>query len=167
MAVVGYITSIAFPATLAATPNLLLGASTPAEELSKYDFDDTTDEYLDFRGSLHGYGGGGITILLRYTAAAASGKVVWRAAFRRVDDDAEDLDTTAHTYAYNTVNPTVASAIGEVDYTSITFTDGADMDSLADGEEFVLRIGREATDTTNDTLSGDASLFNDPIVTET
>ena len=157
-ALVGAPMGIGFPSTLSATPTVLEGASTPKENFSLFDFDDATDEYIDIHGGLHGYDGGGITILLRYTAAAASGKVVWRAAFRRIADDADDLDTTAHTYVYNTVNPTVAGTIGEVDFTTITFTNGADMDSLADGEEFVLRIGREATDTTNDTLTGDARL---------
>ena len=44
-------------------------------------------------------------------------------AFRSFEDDTEDLDTTAHTYDYNTVNiATLPTAVGEVSYDSITFT---------------------------------------------
>jgi hypothetical protein len=63
------------------------------------------------------------------------------------------LDTTAHTYDYNAATFTTASVIGEWAYDAITFTDGADMNSLANGEFGILRIRREPADAA-DTLGG-------------
>ncbi|NIQ10453.1 MAG: hypothetical protein GWO10_16275, partial [candidate division Zixibacteria bacterium] len=42
-----------------------------------------------------------------------------------------------------------------VDIVNVTFTDGADMDSIAVGEGFRMKITRDAT---NDTATGDAEL---------
>lgn len=147
------------PATLYATLDTVTGASTPAESVPVLDFDDTTAEYADFYCMMpRNYGGGGLTLTFAWSAAAAANTAVLRAAFRRVQDDAEDLDTTAQTYDFNTTGAlTPASAVGEVAYDSLTFTDGADMDSVSVGEYFILRVGRAPADA-NDTLVGDASL---------
>lgn len=148
------------PATTFATFDVLVGAATPTETVPVLDFDDTTDEHADFICELpRNYAGGGLTCVLKYAAAAATGNVKLDLAIRRVADDAEDIDTTAHSYDYNTVTATVASAIGEVDYATITFADGADMDSLAVGELFILRVRRDA-DNVADTLVGDAMLIS-------
>ena len=149
-------------ATAYAQPDTVTGTSTPAEGIPVLDFEDgtaTSGEYVDFYGVFpRNYAGGGLTLTLYWLSAATTGDCVWSAAFRRIADDAEDLDTTAHTYAYNSVTATTASAAGELDYATITFTDGADMDSLAVGEAFILRIFRDS-DAAGDTLAGDASLF--------
>ena len=149
------------PATVYATQDSITGASTPAEAVPVLDFDGgSTDEHIDFYGVLpQHYAGGGLTLTFVWSASSATtGDVRWGAAFRRIVDDAEDLDSTAFTYDYNEGNDTTASAVGEVSYFNITFTDGADMDSLAAGEAFILRVRREASDTGNDTMSGDAEL---------
>lgn len=139
------------------------GGSTPAETYPVADFQDTADEFLDFVGVLQGYAGGGVTLTIKWSATSATtGDVVWGAAFRRLADDAEDADTS-HTYDFNTVTATTASVSGEVDYTTITFTDGADMDSVADGELFILRIARDANNG-SDTMTGDAELWMDALV---
>jgi hypothetical protein len=90
-------------------------------------------------------------------SSATSGVCRWGAAIRRLNDDAEDLDS-AHTYDYNDTDDTAASASGELSYPTIAFTDGADMDSLADGETFILRVRRNASHA-NDTMTGDAELL--------
>ena len=145
--------------TLAATFATLLGTSTPTENFPIWVFDEDTSWYMDFHCRLtENYDGGGITVGIMYSmAGVTSGVVRWAAAVRRVNDDGEDLDTTAHTYVYNVVDATVAGTVGEVDYTTITFTDGADMDSLAAGEMFILRIQRDA-DATEDTATDVAQL---------
>ena len=147
------------PATIFATLDTMVGTSTPAESIPVLDFDDTTQEYADFYGVLPAnYAGGGLTVTVIYSAAEAATDVVkWEAALRRIADDAEDLDTTAHTYDYNTVEDTAPSAIGEVAYANITFTDGADMDSVAAGEYFILRVSRNPTTGGTD-VTGDASI---------
>lgn len=146
-------------ATSGATHGILAGAASPAEGVPTLAFDAATDEHADFTGVMpRAYGGGGLTLTLYWAAAATSGAVVWNAAIRRIADDAEDIDTTAHSYDANAVTATTASAAGEVDYAAITFTNGADMDSLAVGELFILRITRDA-DNGSDDMTGDALLI--------
>lgn len=147
------------PATLFATLDTMTGTSTPVEAVPVLDFDDTTVEYADFYCQMpRNYGGGGVTLQFAWSGAANTNEVIWSAAFRRVADDAEDLDTTAHTYDYNNTGAlTAPSAVGEVVYDTLTFTDGADMDSVAAGEYFILRVRRFASDAGDD-MAGDASL---------
>ena len=146
------------PATVFATPDFRAGGSTPAEALAVWDFDGAADEYLDFKCRLKGYQGGGLTFTLVWAATSATaGNVRWGLAIRRFEDDAEDVDG-AHTYDYNSVDATTASATGEFQYTAATFTNGADMDSWANDEVAVVRLRREASHA-NDTMnSTDAEL---------
>jgi len=161
--IVGIIGHVVQPAATYAAFDTRPGGSTPAEAVPVYDFDDTTEEYIDIPCRLEGYDGGGLTLTFDWSATAAtSGDARWRAAIRRIADDAEDVDT-AHTYDFNEVNDTAASVSGERSRVSIPFTDGADMDSLADGEDFILRIARESGDA-GDTMVGDAELWADSIV---
>lgn len=147
------------PATSAADLSSFDGGSTPAEQIPVWLFDASGAEYLDFRGRLENYGGGGLTLRIPWSAdATGSVTVQWEAAFRRVADDAEDLDAS-HTYDFNVSSVTVATVAGEVDYATVTFSDGTDMDSLADGEVFILRVRRNPAGT--DTMSGDAELHAD------
>ena len=149
------------PATLYATLDTVTGTSTPVEAIPVLDFDDDTQEYMDFYCVMpsHYSGSTGITVKIVFSAAeAASDVVAWQAALRRVADDAEDLDTTAHTYVYNEVIATAPSVIGEVAYDSITFTDGADMDSVVAGDYFILRVTRDPTPSSGTDVTGDASL---------
>jgi hypothetical protein len=145
-------------ATAGAAHAILAGGSTPAEGVPYLSFDSATDEHADFIGVMpRHYGGGGLTVTLHWASGATSNATVWNVAFRRIADDAEDVDTS-HTYDFNAVTATTASAAGEVDYAAITFSDGADMDSLAVGELFVLRVRRDA-DNGSDNMTGDAYLI--------
>jgi hypothetical protein len=148
------------PATLFATFDTMVGTSTPVESIPVLDFDDTTQEYADFYCVMpRNYAGGGVTVTIGYSAAETSTDVVnWECAFRRVQDDAEDLDTTAQTYDYNETIDTAPSDVGEVAYATITFTNGADMDSVAVGEYFILRVTRDPTPESGTDVTGDASL---------
>ena len=147
-----------------ATLDVREGGSTPAEEVVVYDFDDTTIEYLDFLCYLAGYDGGGLTFTLPWSATSAtSGTIQLEAAIRALPDDAEDIDA-AHTYLFNFVVDTAPSASGEIVYPVIIFTDGADMDSWADGELAIVRVRRNTGGT--DTMTGDAELWT-PVGKET
>lgn len=124
------------------------------------DFDDTTDESAEFGGFMpRNYDGGGVTITIGWMATSAtSGTISLDAAFKSLSDDADDVDSKSFAAA-NNANPTTASASGEIDYATITFTDGADMDSVAAGEYFRLKITRDANGTTStDNMSGDMEL---------
>jgi hypothetical protein len=124
------------------------------------DFDATTDESVDFPGFMpRHYDGGGITVTVGWAATSAtSGTISLDVAFASVTDDADDLDGSLFAAA-NNANPTAASASGEVDYATITFTDGADMDSIAAGEYFRMRVTRDANGTTStDDMTGEMEL---------
>ena len=124
------------------------------------DFDDTTDESMQFAGFMpRHYAGGGITVTIGWMATSATtGTISLDVGFKSVTDDADDLDSKAFA-TVNNANPTTASATGEVDYIAITFTDGADMDSVAAGEYFRMIVTRDADGTTStDNLSGDMEL---------
>lgn len=148
------------PATLFATRENITGTSTPAEIVPVHAFDQTTVEYMDFLCELYGYDGGGLTFTIKWSAAVATAEVVWSLAVRRIGDDIEDVDTTAHTYVYNDTGAlTVPTAIGEVGYDNLTFTDGADMDSWANTELAIVRLRRFAS-TAGDDAAGDAYLWS-------
>lgn len=157
--IVGIIGEIVQPSTLYATFDTRADGSTPVANLPVYDFDDTAAEYLDFYCRLEGYAGGGLTITFDWSATSATtNAVLWGAAIRAIADDAEDMDA-AHTFDYNNASADTAPSLsGERSRVSITFTNGADMDSAADGEPFVLRIRRLPTDAA-DTMVGDAEFW--------
>lgn len=148
------------PGSSAAQFVSLSGGATPGERDVLLAFDSGTIEYADWKCVLpRHYAGGGLTLTLTWSAASATtGNVIWGAAIRRMNDDAEDFDSTAHSYDFNdTSGVTAPSAVGENSYDNITFTSGADMDSLAAGEVFWLRIRRNAS-SGSDTMSGDSYL---------
>lgn len=150
-----------FPIVNYAQRGVTAGTSTPNEQVPVLAFDDTTQEYADFIGVLpNHYAGGGLTVTLVWACVdVASDVVEWQVAFRRIADDAEDLDTTAHTYDYNAVVATAPSAAGEFAYDDITFTDGADMDSLAAGEAFLMRVTRDPTPSSGTDATGDGLIL--------
>lgn len=149
------------PASSFATLDVRVGGSTPTEGVTVLDFDDTTVEYMDWKVRLpSNYAGGGLTFSLEWSATSSTtGNVIWSAAIRAMPNDAEDIDA-AHTYDYNNSSATTtASASGETVKSTITFTNGADMDSWAAGETAIVRIRRFASDA-GDTMTGDAEFWN-------
>lgn len=123
------------------------------------DFDASSDESAVFTGLLpRSYAGGGLTVTLAWAATSATtGNVVWNAQIERLEDEGTDSDSDSFASA-QTATGTTAGTSGSLQYTSITFTSGAQMDSLAAGEMFRLKITRDA-DNGSDTMTGDAELF--------
>lgn len=122
------------------------------------DFDDTTNESAVFTAVLpRSYGGGGVTVYLHYAmTSATSGDVDWDAAFERIGDQQQDIDADGFAAVQSVDNTTVPATSGLVDIVTIAFTDGAQMDSVAAGEAFRLKITRDAA---SDTAVGDAELI--------
>ena len=139
---------------------LVASADEPDDLIPVLDFDPgATNEHADFAGVMpRHYAGGGITVTLIWSSGATTGNVKWDMAFKSVTDDADDLDTKVYA-AVNTVTATTASAAGEADYAPITFTDGADMDSVAAGEYFRMRVTRDSADAADTLNSNDAELI--------
>lgn len=146
------------PATTYATLGVMAGTSTPAESVLILNFNDTTVQYADFYGVMpRAYSGGGLTLTIGWSAAQATNNGIWSAAFRRVTDSAVDLDTTAFTYDYNTTGDIApAGTVGQVKYSTLTFTNGVDMDSVFAGDYFILRVKRPATSGTK--ITGDCAI---------
>lgn len=121
------------------------------------DFDAGTDETAIFSSVLpRNYAGGGLTVTLHWMASSAtSGDTIWQAAIERRNTDADaDSFAAAQSSAASTANGTS----GIPSSTTVAFTSGAQMDSLAAGEPFRLKINRDA-DNGSDTMTGDAELF--------
>ena len=122
------------------------------------DFDADTSEDGVFSAAMpRNYGGGGVTVYCHYSMSSATGNSVKiDAAFERVGDEQQDIDSDGFAAA-NTVTDAVPTTTGHVGIANITFTDGADMDSVAVGEKFRIKITRDASDVADDAL-GDMEL---------
>jgi hypothetical protein len=148
------------PATVPATIDTIAGAdSVSAENIPCLDFDAAQDEYMDWYCVCpKNYASGGFTATIIWAALSdtSTNIVQFEAAFRAIEEDAEDLDTTDHAYAFNTVTATPSTTAGEVKYDDITFTDGSDSDEVDADDAFIFRLMRDVSD---DTLTGDASVL--------
>lgn len=123
-----------------------------------WDFDAAANELLDFESLMpRNYNGGGLTVAIVWSATTASANVTrWLVSFERHQEDVTDIDTDSFATA-KAVNATAPGTNGARAYDEIAFTDGAEIDSLAAGESFRLRIERDATNAA-DTMVGDAEL---------
>lgn len=120
-------------------------------------FDTTTGESAVFTGLMpRHYDGGGVTVYLHWTAASAtSGTIGWTVAFERMSDATTDLDSDSFATAQTVTAATVSGTTGVVTVTNVAISNGANMDSVAAGESFRLKITR---DVANDNAAGDAEL---------
>jgi len=128
------------------------------------DFDATTDEEAVFKGIMpQSYAGTtGVTVYIHYAMSTANGSVyvVWQAAFERVSDSVQDIDSDGFEAFNSTGQVAVPGTLGHVDVASIAFTDGSDMDSVVAGDGFRLKIRRDADGTSaDDDATGDAELW--------
>ena len=121
-------------------------------------FDTTTGETAVFRGVMpRHYAGGGVTVYVHWSAATATtGTIGWLIALERVSDSQQDIDADGFASNQTLTAVTVPGTSGHVDICNVAITNGANMDSVAVGEGFRLRITR---DVANDTATGDAELW--------
>jgi len=121
------------------------------------DFDATTNESAIFSGIMPAhYAGGGVTVYIHYSMTSAEADTVdWDVAFERIGDQQLDVDGDSFAAVNSVDDTTVPGTTGLVDVVSIAFTDGADMDSVAAGEQFRLKLTRDAS---SDDATGDAEV---------
>lgn len=121
------------------------------------DFDDTTAEAAVFTGVLSPhYVGTGITVAVAFSmTSATSGTCGWTVEIERIGDSQLDVDSDSFASAQTITAVTVPGTSGFVDVVSVNISDGANMDSLAAGEQYRIRIKR---DVATDTAAGDAEL---------
>jgi len=117
----------------------------------------TANESAVFSAAMpRSYAGGGLTVSVHYAmTSATSGDIDWDVDLERIGDQQQDLDSDGFVGVNSTDNTTVPGTSGLVDIITVTFTDGADMDSIAVGEGFRMKVTRDAI---ADTAAGDAEL---------
>jgi hypothetical protein len=122
------------------------------------DFDASTNESAVFSSVMpQHYSSGGVDVLLHYAmSSATSGDVDIDVSFERIGDQQQDIDADSFATAQSVDNTTVPSTSGLVDVVTVSFTNGAQMDSVAAGEAFRLQVTRDAT---SDTAAGDLELL--------
>ena len=120
-------------------------------------FDDTTNESAVFSAVMpRSYAGGGLTVYIHYKMASAVADTIdWDVSFERIGDGQQDTDSDGFAAANSVDNSTVPGTSGHVDIVNVTFTDGADMDSIAVGELFRLKLTRDAS---SDDATGDGQM---------
>ena len=143
-----------FPASNYATPDL-------RNNHPVLDFDGSTDEeaYFELVMPAH-YGGGGIAIDL-YVAltSATSGTSRWQTDIERINSAGPDLDSDSFVGSFQSAGGAANGTSGIPTIITISHTNGAQMDSLAAGEPFRLKVRRDADGTSGtDDIATDAEL---------
>ncbi len=144
------------PATAFATPDTRNGHPC-------LDFDGSTDEEAVFSQVLPlSYAGGGLTVkLLVGFTSATSGDSRWQADIERIQPGVTDIDSDSFTGTFQSAGFAAPASTGIFDWVTITFTSGAQMDSLAAGEPFRIKIRRDADGTSGtDDIATDAELMH-------
>lgn len=126
------------------------------------DFDAATNKVCFFNGIMpQHYAGGGLTVTIGVRASTATtGDMSFAGFFKSLGNNVDDIDVK------NFADPQFNTAIdapttsGFIRYFDITFTDGAQIDSLAAGEYFQFMLMRDAQDGTNDDMAGDGEVVS-------
>lgn len=124
------------------------------------DFDGSADEEAVFSGVLPSdYAGGGLTVSTWWAfTSATSGSLRVQAAIERINVSSLDIDADSFA-SFQSAGGSAPGTSGQVIQVDVVFTDGAQMDSLAAGEAFRLKIRRDADGTSGtDDIATDAEL---------
>lgn len=99
----------------------------------------------------------GLTVYIHFSMSTeTTNDVDWDVDFERIGDGIQDTDGDGFTGSPNSVDGTSSpGTLGDVTIANVTFTNGTDMDSIAVGELFRIKITRDAV---SDTSTGDAEL---------
>lgn len=128
------------------------------------DADGSTDEECVFRGIMpDNYAGGGVTVKIHHMyTSATSGTGRLQSAFERVTG----LDVDADSFAsFNSGTSAANGTSGIETITSINHANGAEMDSVVAGDEFRIKIRRDADGTSGtDDITTDMEIKSVEIV---
>ena len=145
--------SASFPASNFATPDL-------RNNHPVLDFDGSTDEEVYFEGVMPAHYGGGSIVIDLYVAlsSATSGTSRWQTDFERINSAGPDLDSDSFSGSFQSAGGSASGTSGIPTAISITHT-SAQIDSLAAGEPFRLKVRRDADGTSGtDDITTDAEL---------
>lgn len=123
------------------------------------DYDASGEESTIFRGVLPAnYSGGGLTLDVYWMATSATtGDVVWGGSIERAQNAGTDQDSDSFATEQTSSAVTTNGTSGIKNKSTITFSSGANMDSLAAGEPFRLKLARKVANV-GDTMTGDAEI---------
>lgn len=123
------------------------------------DYDASAEESTIFRGVLpSNYSGGGLTLDVYWMATSATtGDVVWGGSIERAQNAGTDQDSDSFATEQTSSAFTTNGTSGIKNKSTITFSSGANMDSLAAGEPFRLKLARKVANA-GDTMTGDAEI---------
>jgi hypothetical protein len=139
---------------------LTTSSDEPDDVIQVLDFDPgVTQEYLVLPGPAmpKHYAGGGVTLDIWFLCEATSGNVKLDAAFKDLSAAVNIL--TATYAAIQTTTLAVAGTARDIVKATITFTDGAQMDSVSAGNPFNLRITRDSADAADTVNSNDLEFW--------
>lgn len=125
------------------------------------DFDGSADEEAVWSGVLpSNYGGSGLDINTFWSfTSATSGSLRVQAGIERMDASSLDIDADSIA-AFQSAGGTAPGTSGQLIKVTVAFTSGAQMDSLAAGEMYRLKIRRDADGTSGtDDIATDAELL--------
>lgn len=125
------------------------------------DADGASDESVYFPCVMpEHYGGGGLTIDVYWTCDdvgnGTTDDVDIDIAIERLNEGAQDIDSDGFAAANSDDGTLTPTTSGEIQKSTVTFTDGADMDSVAAGDPFRLKLTRDGT---NDAEDGDIQIL--------
>ena len=131
-----------------------LGTNFPVTGLA-YD-GGSIDELAYFKFVASNYGSGNLTLTIYwYADTASSGNVVWgsRLAAITSNTDSQDVETKAFATAQTQQDTHLGTTGQRLHSVDLVITN---LDSLASGDVCWLEVYRDASDTVNDTMTGDA-----------
>lgn len=121
-------------------------------------FDPDTDSHAIFPAIMpKSYTGNGVDVILYWMSDQTAGNVMWAASFEACSPSGHDLDNDDFAQEQSQAG-TAPSTSGVLTYTTISFADGVQMDSVMAGMPFRLRVTRDA-DNSADTCTGQAQLL--------
>jgi hypothetical protein len=128
--------------TIAADSSFAAGLPSDRNGHKIVTLDDTVVQFAVFADVLvRAYAGGGVTAYVHVSLASdTTNEITIGVAFERIGDQQLDVDTDSWAEMNNSAAITVPGTAGLVDIIPITFSDGADMDSVAVGEGYRLLV---------------------------
>jgi hypothetical protein len=116
-------------------------------------FDNTVDETCYFADELRGHRGGDTTVVVEVASTSTSGNFLVKGAFERNLLGTDDMDVDSFGTEITSSATAVHATSGVSVFVSLVFTN-AQIDSMANGESYRLRLTRFAT-SASDTVAAD------------
>ncbi|MDP6971527.1 MAG: hypothetical protein QF921_08460 [Pseudomonadales bacterium] len=149
-----------YPASTADFPSSAYATHDMRNRQRVLDYDDgtgTATETAYFSGFLQDYGGGGLTVVVYWSApTATSGAVVWKGSFERgnTDMDSDSFDTGNE----QTTTTTTSGTAGIRVTSTISFSNSQIDGITGTNQIFRFQLQRD-TGAAGDTLTGDAEVY--------